>query len=235
MEISLGLVFLAGLVSFLTPCVLSLLPVYVGLLAGSAEKDAVSNNPKRKLLLRTLTFIAGFSLIFILLGMSGTVIGSWLYPFKDWIARIGGLLIIVFGVHLSGLITIPLLNFNVSAHFKRAGEDSYWGAFLMGIAFSAGWSPCIGPILGTVMTSIVAARASLARGALYLTVYSTGMAIPFIFLSLGMGKGIESLRSKKKLIHGVQVAAGIVMILMGVMLVLGITSKLKLLGWKINF
>lgn len=234
-EIGLGLVFLAGLVSFISPCVLSLIPVYVGLLAGSAKQDVISRNPRCKLLLRTLSFIGGFTLIFVLLGMSGTVIGGWLYPIKDWIARIGGLIIIIFGLHMTGLITLPFLNYEAKAGIKKAGEDSYWGAFLMGIAFSAGWSPCIGPILGAVLTGIVASQTDLAKGALYLTVYSAGMAVPFLLLSLGLGKGIELLRSHQKFVQGVQIAAGILLVIMGILLVMGITSKLNMLGWKINF
>lgn len=234
MEIGLALVFLAGLVSFLSPCVLSLIPVYIGLLAGSAQRDVETTRLRSKLILRTLAFIAGFSVIFVLLGMAGTVIGSWLYPIKGWIARIGGLIVILFGLHVAGLIRIPFLDYEAKTKIQKAGADSYSGAFLMGVAFSAGWSPCIGPILGTVLTGIVSAKVSLVQGVMYLTVYSAGMAIPFLILSLGLGKGIEMMRFKHRLVHNVQIAAGLLMIVMGILLMLGVTSKINTIGWKIN-
>jgi cytochrome c-type biogenesis protein len=233
MSIGLGLVFLAGLVSFFTPCVLSLIPVYIGLLGGTAERDSAQDHLRRRLFLRTLAFIGGFTLVFILLGMSGTVIGGWLYPIKDWIARVGGLVIIVFGLHVTGWINISFLNQEKLINVGNAGTNSYLGAFLMGIAFSAGWSPCIGPILGTVLTGILISGSNLARGALDLAIYSTGMALPFLLLSLGLGRGIEAMRANHRLVHAFQVTSGIMMVVMGILLLFGITSRLNLLSSRI--
>jgi cytochrome c-type biogenesis protein len=233
MTIGIGLVFLAGLVSFISPCVLSLIPVYVGMLGGTVETDVAQKDLRTRLFLRTLTFIAGFSVVFILLGMSGTIIGSWLYPFKDWIARIGGILIILFGLQVAGFINIPIFNREWMLRTNTAGSNSQAGAFFLGIAFSAGWSPCIGPILGSVLTALVATNANLWQGMFYLAVYSAGMAVPFLLMSLGLGSVIETLRQKHKLVHAFQVASGVVMVVMGVLLALGITSRLNALGWKV--
>jgi len=234
MEIGFGLIFLAGLASFLSPCVLALIPVYVGILGGEVNHATLSDGIQVNLLVRTLIFAAGFSLVFIILGMTSTFIGSWLYQVKDWIARIGGLLIILFGIHTTGLITIPFLNQEKLLQFNQPPKNKYLGAFLMGIAFSAGWSPCIGPILGSVLTAIMAENASVAQGALALAVYSAGMALPFVLISLGMGNAINWIRRNSKLIHGFQIGFGILMVIMGFLLLFGITARLNQLGFWIR-
>ena len=234
MEIGFGLIFLAGLASFLSPCVLALIPVYIGLLGGEVNLTTQSDKIQLKLLVRTLIFAVGFSLIFIILGMTSTFIGSWLYQVKDWIARIGGVLIIIFGIHTTGLITIPFLNQEKLLKFKQPQNTTYLGAFLMGIAFSAGWSPCIGPILGSVLTAIMVENASIGQGALALAVYSAGMALPFLLISFGMGNVINWIRRNSKLVHGFQIGFGILLVIMGVLLLFGITARLNQLGFWIR-
>ncbi len=230
MEFGFGLIFLAGLVSFLSPCVLALIPVYVGLLGGEVNRSALAGRLQVELLLRTLAFAAGFSFVFILLGMTTTLIGGWLYQVKDWIARIGGVVIIVFGLHTSGVITIPFLDQQRLMQIDPAGRNKYAGAFLMGIAFSAGWSPCIGPILGSILAAILVEETSIGHGALALAIYSAGMALPFVLISIGMGKLIDRIRHNTKLIKGFQIGIGILLIIMGFLLVFGITSQLNRLG-----
>ncbi len=230
MEIGFGLIFVAGLASFLSPCVLALIPVYIGLLGGEVSLTAQPDKIQLNLLVRTLIFAAGFSLVFIILGMTSTFIGSWLYQVKDWIARIGGLLIIIFGIHTTGLITIPFLNQEKLLQFNQPQNNKTLGAFLMGIAFSAGWSPCIGPILGSVLTAIVVENASIGQGSLALAVYSAGMALPFLLISFGMGNAINWIRRNSKLIRGFQIGFGVLMVIMGFLLLLGITARLNQLG-----
>ncbi len=230
MEIGFGLIFVAGLASFLSPCVLALIPVYIGLLGGEVSLTAQPDKIQLNLLVRTLIFTAGFSLVFIILGMTSTFIGSWLYQVKDWIARIGGLLIIIFGIHTTGLITIPFLNQEKLLQFNQPQKNKTLGAFLMGIAFSAGWSPCIGPILGSVLTAIMVENASIGQGSLALAVYSAGMALPFLLISFGMGNAINWIRRNSKLIRGFQIGFGVLMVIMGFLLLLGITARLNQLG-----
>lgn len=234
MEIGFGLIFLAGLASFLSPCVLALVPVYIGLLGGEVNLTAQSDRIQFNLLIRTLIFAAGFSLVFVLLGMTSTLIGSWLFQVKDWIARIGGLIIIIFGIHTTGLITIPFLEQEKLLQINQPRQNNYLAAFLMGIAFSAGWSPCIGPILGSVLTAIMVKNSSIGQGAFALAIYSAGMALPFLLISLGMGNVINWVRRNSKLIHGFQIGFGILLVIMGVLLLFGITARLNQLGYWIR-
>jgi len=230
MEFGFGLIFLAGLFSFLSPCVLALIPVYIGLLGGEVSLSKASGTIQFDLLARTLIFAAGFSLVFILLGMTTTLIGSWLFQVKDWIARIGGVIIILFGIHTTGLVTFSFLDRQRLLQIDATGRNRYARAFLMGIAFSAGWSPCIGPILGSVLTALMIEEASIGRGALALAIYSAGLALPFILISFGMGKLIERVRHHSKFVRGFQIGMGILLVIMGILLMFGITSQLNRLG-----
>ena len=230
MEFGYGLIFLAGLVSFLSPCVLALIPVYIGLLGGEVDLAKSSGKIQMSLLGRTLLFAAGFSLVFILLGMTTTLIGSWLYQAKDWIARVGGLIIIVLGLQTTGWINISFLDQQKQFQIDPGGRNRYASSFLMGIAFSAGWSPCIGPILGSVLAAIMIEQASIGNGALALAVYSAGMALPFLLISLGMGKVIEWVRHRSRLLHAFKIGTGILLVIMGFLLLFGITSQLNRLG-----
>lgn len=235
MDIGLGLIFLAGLVSFISPCVLSLLPVYIGLLGGSLGEQAESHHFQRKLLGRAFAFILGFTLVFILLGITTTLLGSWLFAAKNWIARIAGLVIILFGLQTIGVISIPFFNQERLMRFDSAGNGTFLGSFLMGVGFSAGWSPCIGPILGSVLTMMLAVDFPVIQGVLALLVYSAGMAVPFLLISFGLGRWLQQLRSNYKTVRSIQIGAGVLMVIMGVLLSLGFTSRLNQLGSWIRF
>ena len=235
MDIGLGLIFLAGLVSFASPCVLSLLPVYIGLLGGSIGDEADHHHFNRKLLSRVVAFILGFTLVFILLGFTTTLIGSWIFAARYWIARIAGLAIILFGLQTIGMVSIPIFNQERLFRSNSAGNGTFLGSFLMGVGFSAGWSPCIGPILGSVLTLILAVDFPILQGVIALLVYSAGMAVPFLLISFGLGRWLQQLRSNHRIVRSIQIGAGVLMVIMGVLLSLGFTSRLSQLGTWVRF
>ncbi len=221
-QVTVGLAFLAGLASFLSPCVFSLVPAYVGYLGGRAAGG--ENNSNRWLTFRHgLAFVLGFSFVFILFGVAFAFAGGLLYDFRTWLTRAGGVIVILFGLHMIGLLHIPLLSYDT-----RVGEapDRKWGYFssaLMGVFFSAGWSPCVGPVLGTILT-FAFNGGSIPLGATLLAAYSTGLAIPFLIAALGIGWVTTILQKYNKVMRYVEIAMGIVLVIVGVMLFTGAFS-----------
>src|SRR3989339_1733253 len=169
-NISIGLAFLAGLASFLSPCVFSLVPAYIGYLCGRAAGG--ENKPGNRFTTFThgLAFVLGFSLVFVSLGLAASAFGTLLHDLRNWVARIGGIVVIVFGLHMTGLFRITFLDYDVRIHATPDRKKGYISSFLMGVFFSAGWSPCIGPLLGTILTLAVNGRAG-ALGAGLLIAY----------------------------------------------------------------
>ena len=178
----LGLAFTAGLLSFLSPCVLPLIPSYLTFITGMSVDEV--QRSRRTALTHALLFILGFTLIFLALGATASALGRVLLAARDWVARAGGLLIIAFGLYLLGVFDSRTLDRERRVHFadKPVG---YLGTVLVGIAFGAGWTPCIGPILGSILV-YTSTQADLQRGLLLLFVYSLGLAIPFV-ISSGLG------------------------------------------------
>jgi cytochrome c-type biogenesis protein len=235
LEITLGLAFLAGLASFLSPCVFSLVPAYVGYLGGRAAAsggDQQSN--KLRTFLHGLAFVAGFSVIFIALGVMVSALGGILYDIRNYLAKIGGVIVILFGLHMSGIFRIPYLDYELRPQTRIDENRSYISSFLLGIFFSAGWSPCVGPVLGAVLT-IAINQGSLSKGFFLLTSYSLGMAIPFLMAALGIGWVTYLLRNHKKTIHIIEKAMGFVLIFVGVLLFLGVFEQLARFGVFIDF
>ena len=232
MSIGLGLVFLAGLVSFLSPCVISLAPAYLGAIGSFEVINEKKGNQRANAMISGCFFVLGFSLIFVLLGFSATLLGNLLYQIKPWLARIGGLLIVIFGLHITGLINIPLLNYEFRPRKTNRIAGGLMGAFLMGIFFSAGWSPCIGPILGSILTTLAASQVSLWHGILYLSAYSLGMAIPFLMMSAGIQPIFQAIKAHKKVLHVIQIVSGILLSITGVLLMFGVFSRLAQISIK---
>ncbi len=221
MTVSLGLVFLAGLVSFLSPCVLSMLPIYLGILGANSTED------KRILLIPGVFFILGFMLIFVTLGLTTTFLGNLLFSIKPWIARVGGVLIFIYGIHLSGLIHLPFLDYEWKPIQKNlSSSNPLLNAFLMGLFFSAGWSPCIGPILGGILPALASSQATAGQGVVYLLVYSLGIGIPFLLAAAGLQPAFLRLRQNPLLVHRIQQFSGVLMAVFGVLLTLGLLSIL---------
>ncbi|MCL5428677.1 MAG: cytochrome c biogenesis protein CcdA [Chloroflexi bacterium] len=233
---SLGLAFLAGLASFLSPCVFTLVPAYVGYLSGrsatigSLEKGSAT----RGTVSHGLAFVLGFSAVFILLGLLSSALGALLYNFQWLLTRVGGIIVIVFGVHLTGLVRIPFLDFDLRLGNRRQIQRGYISSAMMGVFFSAGWSPCIGPVLGLILTLAVNGG-SLVQGGMLLTAYSAGLAIPFLLAATQIGWVTALVRRHGKLSSYVEKAMGLVMIVIGLYLFSGRMATLGNLGFFFSY
>jgi cytochrome c-type biogenesis protein len=213
--------FLAGLISFLSPCVLPLVPGYVSLISGTGVEELKSQDARvlRKLMLNSAAFILGFSVVFITLGAISTEVGQLLARYKSWLAQVAGVVIILFGLHLTGLLRINALYADKRLHNVKGGSSTL-GAFAIGFAFAFGWTPCVGPILAVTL-GFAAAQNSLIKGILLLAIYSLGLAVPFLLTSLGIERFLKFYGRFRTHMHAVEVASGGLLIALGVLLVLG--------------
>ncbi len=221
--------FVAGLLSFFSPCVLPLIPSYFCFITGlSLEKLTAAQHStiRSKIIISTLAFVSGFSIVFIILGASASLLGGILKSHQGWIRIVGGILIILFGLQLSGLLRIPWLQYEKRLQFKRKPLH-FLGAFFVGMAFGAGWTPCIGPILGSVLV-LAQNQETLAQGAWLLSIYSIGLALPFLVLSVGINFLLVFVRKTSKVLRYVNPIAGILLIVTGLLLA---TNKLVLLSF----
>jgi cytochrome c-type biogenesis protein len=213
--------FLAGLVSFLSPCVLPLVPGYVSLISGAGVEELKSTDSQllRKVMLNSAAFIIGFSIVFILLGAISTEVGQMLRFYKSALARIAGIVIIIFGLHLTGIFKIKWLYTDARLHSVKGGSTP-WGAFVVGFAFAFGWTPCVGPILAVIL-GFAAAQNSVMKGILLLAVYSLGLAVPFLLTSLGIERFLKFYSRFRSHMHVLEVASGGLLIALGALLVAG--------------
>ncbi|MGD0174277.1 MAG: cytochrome c biogenesis protein CcdA [Anaerolineales bacterium] len=225
-NVSLGLVFLAGIVSFLSPCVLPILPGYLTYLAARSSGQEIGQASRWQVFFHGIAFVAGFTIVFITLGASASGIGHSLFAYKGWISRIGGILIIIFGLQMSGLLQIPFLGFEIRKHADPIPRLGYISSLLMGVFFSVGWTPCIGPTLGIVLT-LAGTGASMTRGILLLELYSLGFGLPFIITALAMDRVGRWMRRMAKVTQIVTIASGIFLAGVGILLFLG---QLNFLG-----
>ncbi len=216
-HITLGLAFLAGLASFLSPCVFTLVPAYVGYLGGRAAGMDSKENNRFVTFTHGLAFVLGFSFIFILFGVAASSIGFLLVKNQTTITRIGGIIVLIFGLHLTGLLRVPMLDYDTRIQQAPDRKWGYLSSALMGIFFSAGWSPCVGPVLGAILTFALNGG-SIATGVALLSAYSAGLAIPFLLAALGIGWVTVVLRKYNKVMHYVEVAMGIVLVVVGYLL-----------------
>ncbi|HVN17085.1 MAG TPA: cytochrome c biogenesis protein CcdA [Anaerolineales bacterium] len=220
-QITLGLAFLAGLASFLSPCVFSLVPAYVGYLGGRAASGENTPSNRWVTVSHGLAFVLGFSLVFVLLGVAAAAAGQFLYALRDWLAKIGGIVVIIFGLHMIGVFRIPFLEYDTRVSTAPDRRLGYLSSALMGVFFSAGWSPCVGPVLGAILTLAVNGG-SISLGASLLTAYSAGLAVPFLVAAFGIGWVTTILRRYGKVMRYVEIAMGVLLVIVGVMLFAGI-------------
>lgn len=234
-SVTIGLAVLAGLVSFLSPCVLALVPAYVGYLGGWSLSAGGEASANRWVTFRHgLAFVIGFSLIFVLLGMAASAIGALLFDSRQWLARIGGVAIIIFGLHTLGVIRIPFLDFDTRKQYRPNPSLGLLSSALMGVFFSAGWSPCIGPVLGAVL-GIAATGANVSRGAILLSAYSAGLAVPFLLAALGIGRITNLMRRHARAIRILSIITGVILVIVGIMLLTGTLSLLARFDPLIDF
>jgi len=213
--------FVAGLISFLSPCVLPLVPGYVSLISGVGVEQLKLKEGElfRKVMLNSAAFIVGFSIVFITLGAISTEVGQVLAQYKSLLARIAGVVIILFGLHLTGVFQIKALLADTRLHGLK-GSSSAWGAFVIGFAFAFGWTPCVGPILAVVL-GFAAAQDTVWKGIFLLAIYSAGLAVPFLLTSLGIERFLKFYNRFKFHMHAVEVASGVLLIGLGILLVMG--------------
>jgi cytochrome c-type biogenesis protein len=216
-SVTLGLfiAFSAGLLSFLSPCVLPLIPSYVTFITGMSLDEA--QTARRTTLTHALLFILGFTLIFMAMGATATAVGGVLAYYRDWVARIGGVLIIIFGLYLMGALPVTLLSQERRVHLANK-PVGYLGTVVVGLAFGAGWTPCIGPILGSILI-YSGSSADMSRGMTLLFGYSMGLAVPFFIAALMIGRFMEWFRRFRPAMVWMSRIGGLLLVIIGLLLV----------------
>ena len=217
--IGIGIAFGAGVLSFLSPCVLPLVPSYLSFVTGMSLEDLKEGVDRRTTLIHSSLFVAGFTGVFLLLGASASFLGQFLRVYEVWIARIGGLIIIVLGMHLAGILRLTPLMREKRIHLndKPAG---YLGTLGVGMAFGAGWTPCIGPILGAILTYGMT-QDTMWAGVGLLSVYSLGLAVPFLISALALDWFLQTFQRFRRWIPIVERASGVLLIVLGLLLLTG--------------
>lgn len=223
--------FIAGLLSFLSPCVLPLIPSYITYITGLSFADLQSDHPgssvRKTSVLHSLAFILGFTVVFVLLGASATYLGSFLNQHAGVLRKAGGILIVLLGIHVTGLVPFKLLlgEKRLSLNRKPAG---FAGTFVVGVAFAAGWTPCIGPILAAILT-VAATEGSVYQGIMLLLVYSLGLGIPFFLSSLAMHQFLVMFQRLKRYIRALEISTGVFLIITGTVIYFNLLSRLSIL------
>ncbi|MBU0732478.1 cytochrome c biogenesis protein CcdA [Patescibacteria group bacterium] len=208
--------FIAGLLTFLAPCTLPLVPAYIGFIAG----------PKKKIISNAIAFIIGFSVVFILFGTLAGLLGQALTPYRIWLSRIGGIFVIIFGLFMIGMLKVPFLAKNKRLKMPKALKvGSPVSSFLVGAAFAFGWTPCVGPILASILL-LATSSATAWQGAFLLAVFSLGLAVPFLLVAIAFGSAVIYIKKLDKVMKYISVIGGIFLIILGLLL---LTNNFNLL------
>ena len=220
------LAFGAGFISFLSPCVLPLIPGYISYISGESLGDIVEK--QKKIILKTVLFSLGFSLVFISFGATASLIGNILLENSNTLRIIAGIIIIIFSLQLIGILNLNFLNQEKRFQTKNYSNNLFF-PILVGAAFGFGWTPCIGPVLGSILT-LAAVESSIGKGILLLSFYSLGLAIPFILSGYGISKFLAFSKNFRKNIKIVSVSGGVILLITGILI---LTNKLQTLGYFI--
>jgi cytochrome c-type biogenesis protein len=210
--------FTAGLFSFLSPCVLPLFPSYLSFVTGMSVSDLsadLTSTARRRVTLHAIAFIVGFSVIFVALGASFSAAGTLLLDYRDWIRRTGGVLIVVFGLYIAGLLRIGIFGRTQQLQL-RAKPAGYIGSFIVGLTFAIGWTPCVGPILGAIL-SLAGTADTVQRGVGLLVAYSAGLGVPFLLSAVALGMFLKFFKRYRPFIPVVERFAGVVLVMVGVL------------------
>jgi cytochrome c-type biogenesis protein len=226
--------FGAGLLSFLSPCVLPLVPGYLSYLAGTSVQEARdAPTASFRVSLHALCFVLGFTLLFTLLGAAAALVGLALHPYQQWLARLAGLLLIFFGIALTGLVPIPWVSRDHRVQVK-AGRSAWWRSGIIGMAFGAGWSACTGPLLGAVLV-LIAVRSQLLQGVTFLLAYALGLGVPFLLVGFLLDRASRFLRPLRRFAGLFSFIGGVILIVMGMLLLTGQLDRLANLLFPFSF
>ncbi|MBI5827152.1 MAG: cytochrome c biogenesis protein CcdA [Deltaproteobacteria bacterium] len=220
-EVSIPLAFLGGVLSFVSPCVLPLVPSYISFVTGISFEELTNNNAtelKRVILLNSVMFILGFSTVFVvILGSSAQLFGTFFMEYQDVVRKIGGVIIVLLGIHIIGIINLKMLQRDKRLHFFREKPSGLLGSFLVGIGFAAGWTPCIGPILSAIF-AVAATSGNPWSGTILFIAYSAGLAIPFMLTSFGINTFLKHFNRLKRHMRVVSIISGVFLILTGLLI-----------------
>ena len=231
-SVPLLVAFSAGILSFLSPCVLPLVPSYVTFITGLSLEDAQRDSRpgvRRTALVHSLLFIGGFALVFVLLGASATAVGQFFREHQTLVRKLGGVLVVLLGLHMLGALRIPGLHLERRIHLQDR-PVGYLGTALVGVAFAAGWTPCIGPILGAILTLAATSERALT-GVLLLGVYALGLGVPFLLASVGTTTFLTLFRRFRRFLRPVSLASGALLVCVGVLI---FTNYLAILSTYLN-
>lgn len=237
-DITYWIAFTAGILSFVSPCVLPLIPSYLTYITGLSFTQLDEAHPAARVRLRvflhTLCFVFGFSFIFILLGAIAGIASGQIQAFLreglDWIAKIGGFLILLFGLHMTGLFSLPALlgEKRLQLHKKPAG---FFGTFVVGVAFAAGWTPCIGPILASILM-VAASSGQVGEGTILLTFYSLGLGLPFLLSGMLFHQFLSTFKRLRKHMRKIEIGTGIMLMAVGVMLMFNLLAPITMFFYR---
>lgn len=231
LNLSAPAALLAGVLSFFSPCILPLVPSYMSYITGSVfsgiENEKELAGVKKLTLLYSLCFVSGFSAVFILLGVAASYLGSLFLEYRDYIRVVGGFFVVAFGFHIMGWLKIGILNAYLKFDAKK-GPAGYLKALFTGIIFAAGWTPCVGPILGSILI-LAGTETTLLNGVVLLGLYSLGMAIPFLVISLSANYFLTKLKGLNRWIPAINYISGGILVIAGVLLITGMFKKLSYL------
>ncbi len=228
-QLNVATAFFAGIVSFISPCVLPLIPAYLSFLTGSSLEELKAGGDaaqRANVLGHALAFVAGFTVVFMALGFTASAVGTALVEYRDIVARVGGVVVVILGLNMIGVFKIPFLAMDKRPQWRSANR-SYLASFVVGLGFAAGWSPCIGPILGAILA--LATQQTLGVGVGLLFVYSLGLAVPFLLTAAAISRALGALNRIKRYLGAIEVAAGAFLVATGVVLLTG--SFTKIAGW----
>lgn len=220
-ELSIAVAFGAGIVSFLSPCVLPLFPSYLSFVTGLTFDELASPEPeargrvRRLTIVHSLLFILGFTLVFVALGASATALGQFMRANQSWIRRLAGAVIVLFGLHITGLLNLSFLQRERRVHLQERPAGMF-GSVVVGFAFGAGWTPCIGPILGSILT-MAGTTGQLDAGVTLLFAYGAGLGVPFFLAAVGFSSFLVAFRRIRRWLRPIEVASGLVLIVVGVL------------------
>lgn len=237
-DINLLVAFWGGIISFASPCVLPLLPSYLTFITGITFEELREDDRKRirrATVLHSLAFIAGFTIVFVAMGALFGVLGETLFDFRDIVRRVGAVLIILFGIYITGLVRIPFLDMEKKMHL-RDKPAGYFGSAFVGITFAAGWSPCLGPIVGSILgLAMIGSSMDAGYGILLLFVYSIGLGLPFLISSLAFNTFLSLFNRFKRFLPVVNIVSGLVLVAIGVFLLFSDFDAIMTLLYRLGF